>query len=329
MNRVKSSAVALFAAIAVLPAACVGRVAPTVPASAPSADIAQLWEDPTNLETRDLFYGPGEEALAPKPGSTFAYVKTDAGGYSPGYDVKSPDGIEWSAKLGPEAQTEVAVSRILWAVGYHQVPTYYLDSWTMTGGPEGMPGPARFRPAEPKRKVVGEWSWYENDFLQTQPFKGLVVINVLLNNWDWKTSNNKIYEVERGEDIPPVREFVVRDLGASLGKTAYPKLLAWMPMRGLGQGSRNDLEDFEKQGFIKRVNGDTVEFFYRGIHQSLIETVGRADVVWAAKLLSRLSDEQWDAAFRAAGYTDDVSRRYIAKIKSKVAEGLKLAGPEA
>jgi hypothetical protein len=199
----------------------------------------------------------------------------------------------------------------------------------MTGGPEGMPGPGRFRPEVPKRKVVGDWSWYENDFLQTQPFKGLVVINVLLNNWDWKTSNNKIYEVERGEDIPPVREFVVRDLGASLGKTAYPKLLAWLPMRGLGQGSRNDLEDFEKQGFIKRVNGDRVDFFYRGIHQSLIETVGRADVVWAATLLSRLSDEPWDAAFRAAGYSDDVSRRYIAKIKTKVAEGLKLAGPEA
>ena len=327
MTWMKSSAVA-WLVVALLPAACVGRVAPTVPAGAPSVDVAQLWEDPADLETRDLFYGPGEEALAPAR-STFTFVKTDAGGYSPGYDVRSADGTEWSVKLGSEAQTEVAVSRILWAVGFHQVPTYYLATWTMTEGPEGAPGPARFRPEVPNRKVVGDWSWYENDFLQTQPFKGLVVINVLLNNWDWKTSNNRIYEVERGEDIPPVREFVVRDLGASLGKTSYPKLLAWLPMRGLGQGSRNALEDFEKQGFIKRVDGDTVEFFYRGIHHSLIETVDRADVVWAAKLLSRLSDEQWDAAFRAAGYAEEQSRRYVAKIKSKVAEGLKHAGPEA
>ncbi len=178
MTWVKSSAVA-WLVVALVPAACVGRVAPEVPASAPSVDVAQLWEDPADIASRDLFYGPGEAALAPAPGSTFAFVKTDSGGYSPGYDVRGADGTEWSVKLGNEAQTEVAVSRILWAIGYHQVPTYYVTSWTMTGGPEGAPGPARFRPDVPKRKAVGEWSWYENDFLQTQPFKGLVVINVL------------------------------------------------------------------------------------------------------------------------------------------------------
>jgi hypothetical protein len=300
-------------------------VAPEAPAGAASVDVAQLWEDPVDLATRDLFYGPGEEALGPKPATVFTFVRSDQSGYSPGYDVTGPDGTEWSVKLGPEAQTEVAVSRILWAVGYHQVPTYYLATWTMTGGPGGTPGPARFRPTLPNAKVVGEWSWYENDFLQTQPFKGLVVINVLLNNWDWKTSNNKIYEVERGEDVPPRREFVVRDLGASLGKTDYPRLMKWLPMRGLGQGSRNDLGDFEKQGFIRRVEGDRVEFIYDGIHRSLIETIDRDDVVWATQLLARLSDEQWNDAFRAAGYTHEQSRRYIAKIRSKIDEGLALA----
>ena len=316
----------LWLAVAVFTAGCVGRVAPEPPASAASVDVAQLWEDPVDLETRDLFYGPGEEALAPPPSTTFTFVKMDQGGYSPGYDVRGPDGTEWSVKLGKEAQTEVAVSRILWAAGYHQVPTYYLETWAMTGGPATAAerGPARFRPTLPNAKVVGDWSWYENDFLQTQPFKGLVVINVMLNNWDWKTSNNKIYEVERGEDIPPRREFVVRDLGASLGKTDYPKWLSWFPTRGFGQGSRNELEDFEQQGFIKRVDGETVEFFYRGIHHSLIETVGRGDVVWASRLLARLSDEQWNDAFRAAGYTEEQTRRYVAKIKSKIAEGLAL-----
>jgi hypothetical protein len=323
MTGLKSSAVA-WLLVAALPAACVGRVAPEAPASAASADIAQLWEEPADLETRDLFLGPGEEALAPKAGAAFTFVKADQSGYSPGYDVRGPDGTEWSVKLGPEAQTEVAVSRILWAVGYHQVPTYYVPAWTLTGGPEGTPGPGRFRPTLPNAKVVGEWSWYENDFMKTQPFKGLVVINVLLNNWDWKTSNNKIYEVERGEDIPPRREFVVRDLGASLGKTDYPRWLKWFPTRGLGQGSRNDLADFEQQGFLKRVDGEEVEFEYDGIHRSLIETIGRTDVVWASQLLARLSDAQWNDAFRAAGYTDDQTRRYVAKIKSKIDEGLKL-----
>ena len=34
--------------------------------------------------------------------------------------------------------------------------------------------------------------------------------------------------------------------------------------------------------------------------------------------MSWLSDTQWNDAFRAAGYSEEHSRRYIAKIKSKV-----------
>jgi hypothetical protein len=172
--------------------------------------------------------------------------------------------------------------------------------------------------------VVDEWSWYENPFLDTRPFKGLVVINVLLNNWDWKTSNNKIYEVTAAGATR--RMYIVRDLGASLGKTAYPPLLSWLPMKQVKQGSRNDVEDFESQGFIKRVEGDRVEFFYRGIHDELIDTVSKADVVWATQLLARLSDDQWQDAFRAAGYSAHIAGRYITKIKAKIREGLALGG---
>lgn len=49
------------------------------------------------------------------------------------------------------------------------------------------------------------------------------------------------------------------------------------------------------------------------------------DVVWTCRLLARLSDVQWHDAFRAAGYADDHARRFVTKIKSKVAEGLRLA----
>ena len=86
-----------------------------------------------------------------------------------------------------------------------------------------------------------------------------------------------------------------------LGKTSFPKLLDWFPMRGFGQGSRNDIDDFESQGFIKRVEGERVECFYRGIHHNVLETVSRSDVVWTSRLMARLSDAQWRDAFRAAG----------------------------
>ena len=300
-----------------------GTLRPTLQNPTP-ADVARLWQNPDDIADRDLFLGPGGKELVPDPATPFVFVAADETGYSPGYDVRDPDGLEWSVKLGPEAQPEVVVSRVLWAIGYHQPPTYYVPSWMLIGA-QGGPQPAgRFRPKLPDRKVVAEWSWYENDLLATQEFRGLVVANVILNNWDWKTSNNKVYETV-GSDGRTTQVMVVQDLGASLGKTAYPRLLAWFPTRGLGQGSRNHLEDFESQGFIRSVQGDEIEFDYRGIHKALVEALTPADVRWTTELMRRLSDQQWNDAFRAAGYDEETSRRYVIKIKSKVAQGISLA----
>jgi hypothetical protein len=201
-----------------------------------------------------------------------------------------------------------------------------MPRWTMTGRgvSEELPG-GRFRPDLSTWKVVNDWSWYDNEFVNTPPFRGLVVANLMFNNWDWKTSNNKVYEVDDNRDAEVKTIYVVRDLGASLGKTSFPGWLNWFPARSLGQGSRNDIDDFESQGFIKGVDGDRVQFHYRGIHAKLLETISSSDVVWTCRLMSRLSDAQWHDAFRAAGYSDDHARRYIAKLKSKIAEGLKLA----
>jgi len=120
---------------------------------------------------------------------------------------------------------------------------------------------------------------------------------------------------------------VVRDLGASLGKTSFPKFLRLTPMRGFGQGSRNDVAGFEEQGFIKGVDGQRVRFHYNGIHPKIVNTVTVDDVVWTCRLMARISDAQWQDAFRAAGFPEGEQQRYIAKLKSKIRDGLALAGP--
>src|SRR5687768_6455146 len=79
------------------------------------SQIAELWQEPSNIEQRDLFHGPGGVALLPRD-STFAFVARDTTGWSPGLDVRTADGMEWSVKLGPEAQPEVVSARILWAI---------------------------------------------------------------------------------------------------------------------------------------------------------------------------------------------------------------------
>ena len=311
--------------MAVLATSCVMRKAPRATSGAP-AYVAQLWLEPRDLEKRDLFHGAGGAALAPDPSAPYQLVAIDDSGYSPGYDVRDTRGADWSVKLGIEAQPEVVASRVLWAIGYHQPPTYLLTKWTLAGKPGEPTGIARFR--RESSKVVADWSWYENPFVSTQPFRGLLVANLILNNWDWKTSNNKVYEVAAREGGPR-RVFVVRDLGASLGKTTFPQFLKWMPMRGMGQGSRNDIDGFEEQGLIRKVEGQRVTFDYRGIHNGLVDTLTVGDVVWTSRLMARISDRQWRDAFRAAGYTGEEQRRFIAKLKSKINEGLALTGRSA
>jgi hypothetical protein len=97
-------------------------------------DVARLWREPVDLAERNLFYGPGGEALMPDPMTPVTFIAADSTGYSGGYDVRGPDGMEWRVKLGPEAQPEVVVSRLLWALGYHQPPTYHLANWTLAYG---------------------------------------------------------------------------------------------------------------------------------------------------------------------------------------------------
>ena len=311
----------LLVAITVDATACVMRQAPRASTGAP-ADIAQLWNEPRDLEKRDLFHGAGGAALAPNPSTPYDLVAIDNSGYSPGYDVRDKRGAEWSVKLGIEAQPEVVASRVLWAIGYHQPPTYLLKDWKLTGKQVETPGVARFRLESGGYKVTDDWSWYENPFVSTQPFKGLLVANLILNNWDWKTSNNKVYDLSGRNG--PRRVFVVRDLGASLGKTSAPALTRWLGTR-MAQGSRNDIDHFESQGFIRGVTGDKIDFDYKGIYGDVVATVTAADVIWASQLMARLTDAQWNDAFTAGGYPPDTAARFIAKLKSKIAEGLALA----
>jgi hypothetical protein len=204
-----------------------------------------------------------------------------------------------------------------------------VTKWSLTGARSGAQPPGRFRPDIRGRTVVGDWPWHENPFVGTREFGGLIVANLMLNSWDWKTSNNKIYQLDQ-----PVngveRWFVVRDLGASLGKFTYPTILKWFRLRGFGQGSRNDLADFESQGFLKSVDRERqdVEFDYRGIYRDVIGIVTPADVRWACERLSRLTDAQWRDAFRAAGYPDADGARFTTKIKEKIAQGLQLTAAD-
>jgi hypothetical protein len=128
-------ALTLSIGIAVLAARDV-ETAPTSPTSA----LDELWVEPADLERRDLFRGPALGPTPPKEQATFTFVEDDTTGRSPGYDVRDSAGLIWSVKLGPEAQSEVVSSRILWAIGFHQPPNYFLRKWQVSGLPPRAAG---------------------------------------------------------------------------------------------------------------------------------------------------------------------------------------------
>jgi hypothetical protein len=164
----------------------------------------------------------------------------------------------------------------------------------------------------PGTRTADNWSWQQNPFVGTRPFKGLIALNLLINNWDLKGTNNRIYEIDRAEDAPR-RRYVVRDLGAAFGKSR------WFPY-----GTRNNVGDFESQQYVLGVSNGQVKFDYSGRHRELLEHIAPEDVVWACERVSRLSDAQLHDAFRAGGYDDSTRERYVRKLKAKVAQGLAL-----
>lgn len=277
--------------------------------------MSELWAEPE--ASRDLFWGPGGRGAAPDPKAEYRFVARDTTGKSPGYDVRDAQGRLWSVKLGPEAQSEVVVSRLLWAAGYFQPATYYLPSWTLAGTADPNPQPpGRFRLEAEGESRVGRWSWSANPFVGTAPLRGLFVLMVMVNNWDLKTQQNPLYELTGGTE-GPVRRYAVRDLGASLGGT-----------RWLLPGSKSNIDDFEGELFIHSVDEGQVRFHYRGAWREphLKRGVTPADVRWISERLARLTPMQWSDAFRAAGYNDVDAQRYVAHLRQKVEVGVHLQG---
>jgi hypothetical protein len=294
-------------------AGCRAKIQSTLNAPPTSAQIAELWVDPGR--NRDLFWGVGGRALAPDPAARYTVIEMKRGGFSRGYTVKDPQGREWSIKFPPEASTEVAASRILWGIGYHQPPVYYLAEWQAAKAASPNPQlPARFRERAPAFHGLESdetWSYYENPFVGTRQMNGLLTVHAMLGNSDLKDDQNAVYTLTTPvEDAQ--RWYVARDLGQTFGRT------------GAVDPPRGDPDAFDETKFILGVEGGYVRFDYHGRHRVLFERIPPADVRWVCQRLDALSDQQLQDAFRAAGYPKAVADRFIRRLEQKIAEGLQL-----
>jgi hypothetical protein len=279
----------------------------------PERPIDELVEADPDISSRDLFHGVGGRALVPRTDLAYRFIEKDTSGFSDNFEIEDPQGRRWDAKFGEEVKAEVAASRLLWAVGFHQPPIYYVPAWRIEGGPEAGAQPeARFRFEDPKWEKDGDWSWKDNPFVGTRELNGLIAMNVLINNWDLKTSNNKMYRVAGGL---PKRLYVVKDIGRSFGGSVRVFL-----------GSQSSPEEFAEERFIRAVHDDVVEFDFEPVMLGwgIDQGVRVDDVLWACRRVARLSDRQLGDAFRSAGYSDSEVEAFVALMKRRVQEGLAL-----
>jgi hypothetical protein len=296
-----------------------------------------LWRDPGNIPTRNLLHGPGSSELAPLP--PFRFVEEDKGGESPKFVVRDARGVEWTVKLGEEAQAETVATRLVWSVGYFAEEAYYFDQAPIENLPRlsrgrdyiaegGIARGARFEPKRTHLTKGPNWDWHDNPFRGTQELSGLKVLMVLLNNFDAREENNRIFYARTS---PPVRReahHYVTDLGATLGRAG-----------GLGgKRTKNNLEDFLSTRFVMGVEDGAVEFdydtrptklghfsilfppYYRGEvkKEKAMRGIPVAHARWIGSLLSQLTDDQLRDAFRAANYHEDTTNSYVQALRERI-----------
>jgi hypothetical protein len=265
-----------------------------------------LWRDrdPARL---NLAAGPGGASMRPAT-RRLRFLKEEKGGWSKKYRVRDAAGREWVAKIGKEAQSETAATRLIWAAGYETEITYLVPRVTIPG--KGTFENVRFEARPEGVKRLDEWSWEKNPFTGTRELDGLKVLMVLINNWDLKDENNVVIHAPGAGEL----RYAISDLGATFGRAGGPGFF-WRIRR-----SRNNPEDFANAKFIDKVEDGYVDFDFAGKNERLFEKVRVEHARWIGERLARLTDGQLATIFRSANYTPQETRLLARAVRARIEE---------
>jgi hypothetical protein len=271
-----------------------------------------LWEEPTNISTRDLFNGPGGEAMKPDLTRLTLIEEKASGARSQKMRVKDGSNREWQVKIGDEARAEVAASRLLWAVGYFTDTTYLVPSAQIEG--KGSFKNLRFEARSKSIKRLTEWSWDDNPFLNAKELQGLRVLLALVDNWNLKNENNRILLIRDDESGRNELRYILSDFDIRLDRTlAGPSF--WYQLDGKKKPA--------EAGFATSRNG-FVDLNYLGSHKERLQGISVASANWIGGLLTRLSSQQLSDALRAGNFTSEESRAILVVLQSRISELTKL-----
>lgn len=300
--------------------------------------LAVLWQEPRDIASRSLYYGPG--GLRDEPHGPFTFIKEDLKGTNPKFWIRDRDGVKWKVKLGAEARPETVATRLVWAVGYFTNEDYFLPVLRVDDmprlrrrhagrfiEPDGSMRNVRLKRDLDDEKKIAIWHWRNDPFQGTREWNGLRVMMALINNWDLKDENNGVYIEKQRPGAPDERVYMVTDLGASFGT-------AWLDRTH--EKSKGNLLWYERTKFITALHGDRVnfedprrpafvvlvnphEFFSRLGLRWIGRKIPVEDAEWIGGLLAKLSDRQICEAFQAAGYSPREVRGFAAVVESRIA----------
>ena len=289
-------------------------------AQALHANQSKIWEDRGPIEQLDLFWGGGRPERL--PAGPFTFVAEDLGGTNPKANVRDVNGVLWGVKWDEEAQSEVAASRLAWAMGLHVDETYYVEKATILfpGGQRpafqrigsfidkqgNLKSAARFKRWVTDQKIKGEWSFEANPLMSEGGYSVLVLMNVIMANWDAKDSNNKLLSVP--EPGGSTDWYMVGDYGACFGK-----------MGGGTSHSKYRLMDFAKNPpVVRSVGGDTVYLEFKGRNASAHASVPLAGARFFASRAAQLTHAQVEDAFRAANANEQDLRGFADAVYGRI-----------
>lgn len=268
------------------------------------ASPAVIWREPTDIQSRNLFYGPGGPEH--QPHGKLAFIEEDFKGVNPKFDVRDEDGIRWGVKLGNEAKPEVAATRLVWAVGYFTNEDYYLPELKVGGlqlkrGQElinhSKINGVRLKRHNKSEHQIANWGWDKNPFVGSKELDGLKVMMEVICNVDLKSLNQHVYDEDGIE-----QRYIAADLGSSFGMCGKTMFY-----------TKGKLKDFQSKPLIQNAGPEYVDF-WRFKH------IPREHAKWIGGYLAQLSDQQISDAFRAAGFGDEEVEGFAAKVREKIIE---------
>jgi hypothetical protein len=287
-----------------------------------------LWHNPGGIEKMDLTNGPEGPREAPWP--PFQFVAENLAGSTAKIRVTDANGVEWMVKFGGEASPQTFAARLVSAVGYFAIPTYFVASGTVQGvGPlkrarAYINTDGRFRNASFGKYLdpaviqwlsdTRSWSWSSNPFVGTPELNGLKILVMLLSDWDNKDardikwgSNTAILVYPGGET-----HYAVIDWGGSMGKWG-----------GYLQRDKWQCGDYTRQthDFVRGVPGNEIQWGYSGQHtKDFTDGVHLDDVRWLLGYLGRINDSQLRAGLVSSGASRAGADCFVKAIRNRISQ---------